>query len=101
MLAVPSSYEGFGIVYIEAMGFGLPIVASSVGAVPELITPGREGFLIHRGDTEALAQCVEALHRDREHLARVSLAALERYGEHPTWTESSERIRQFLHTAFW
>ncbi|NIS63150.1 MAG: glycosyltransferase, partial [Proteobacteria bacterium] len=46
VLAVPSSYEGFGIVYIEAMGFGLPIVASSVGAVPELITPGREGFLI-------------------------------------------------------
>jgi len=97
VLAVPSSYEGFGIVYIEAMGFGLPIIASNVGAAPELITHGREGFLIHPGDSAGLAQCVGALHRDRGHLARISLAALKRYTEHPTWTESSERIRQFLH----
>ncbi|NIO08697.1 MAG: glycosyltransferase family 1 protein, partial [Deltaproteobacteria bacterium] len=49
-------------------------------------------------DTAGLAQCVHALHRDREHLARVSLAALERYREHPTWVESADRIREFLHT---
>ncbi len=96
VLAVPSSYEGFGIVYVEAMGFGLPIIASNAGAVPELITHGREGFLIHPGDSSGLAQCVKALHQDREHLARVSLGALKRYREHPTWTESSEDIRQFL-----
>jgi glycosyltransferase involved in cell wall biosynthesis len=97
VLAVPSSYEGFGMVYIEAMGFGLPVIASNVGAVPELIAHGRNGFLIRPGDTAGLAQCVQALHQDREHLAQVSLAALGRYREHPTWTESSERIREFLH----
>lgn len=99
VLAVPSSYEGFGMVYIEAMGFGLPVIASNVGAVPELITPGRDGFLIRPGDTAGLAQCIHTLHRDREHLAQVSLAALQRYREHPTWTESSERIREFLRTC--
>jgi len=96
ILAVPSSYEGFGMVYIEAMGFGLPVIASPVGAVPEVVAHGRNGFLIPPGDTAGLAQCVQALHRDREHLARVSLAALRRYSEHPTWIESADRIREFL-----
>lgn len=101
VLAMPSSYEGFGIVYLEAMGFGLPAIASNAGATPELITHGREGFLMRPGDIAGLARCVEALHRDRRNLAKVSLAALERYREYPTWNESSERIRRFLHTAFW
>jgi len=99
LLAVPSSYEGYGIVYIEAMGFGVPAIASNVGAAPELITPGRNGFLIRSGDAIGLAQWVESLHRDRKYLARLSLAALDRYREHPTWTESCERIREFLHTS--
>jgi glycosyltransferase involved in cell wall biosynthesis len=99
VLAVPSSYEGFGMVYIEAMGFGVPVIASRVGAVPELVSHGRDGFLIRPGDTAGLAQCVQDLHRDREHLARVSLAALERYREHPTWIESADRIRKFLLTC--
>ena len=98
VLAVPSSYEGFGMVYVEAMGFGLPVIASNVGAVPELISHGRDGFLIRAGDTAGVAHCVQTLHRDREYLAQVSLAALERYREHPTWTESCERIREFLRT---
>ena len=98
VLAVPSSYEGFGMVYVEAMGFGLPVIASHVGAVPELVSHGRDGFLIRPGDTAGLAECVRALHRDREYLAQVSLAALDRYREHPTWTDSSERIREFLRT---
>ncbi|NIO08698.1 MAG: glycosyltransferase, partial [Deltaproteobacteria bacterium] len=46
VLAVPSSYEGFGMVYIEAMGFGVPVIASHAGAVPELVSHGRNGFLI-------------------------------------------------------
>ncbi len=98
VLAVPSSYEGYGIVYIEAMGFGLPILASNAGAIPELVTHGKEGFLISPGNAAALAHYVDRLHRDRDQLAQVSRAALERYRRHPTWAESSERIRGFLHT---
>lgn len=98
VLAVPSSYEGFGIVYLEAMGFGLPILASNAGAVPELVTHGREGFLISPGDAAALAHYLDKLQRDRTLLAQVSRMALERYRQHPTWAESSERVREFLHT---
>jgi glycosyltransferase involved in cell wall biosynthesis len=96
VLAVPSSYEGFGIVYLEAMGFGVPVIASQSGAASELITTGQNGFLIPRDDAEGLARCLEHIHRDRKALARISLAALRTYRKHPTWAACGERIRDFL-----
>ena len=45
VLAVPSSYEGFGIVYMEGMGFGLPALATTSGAASETIRHGMNGFL--------------------------------------------------------
>jgi glycosyltransferase involved in cell wall biosynthesis len=96
VLAVPSSYEGFGIVYIEGMGSGLPAIASTAGAAHEIITPGVDGFLAPPGDTEAIAAAIDELHRNRENLARMGVAALRRHGRHPTWTESSEAVLNFL-----
>lgn len=98
LLCVPSSYEGFGIVYLEGMGFGLPAIASTAGAAPEIITHGQDGFLIPPGDGAALAGHLNSLIQDRECLARMSLAAYQRYGGHPTWAETAEQIRRFLKT---
>jgi glycosyltransferase involved in cell wall biosynthesis len=97
VLAVPSFYEGFGIVYMEAMAFGLPAIASSAGAAPEIIQDGREGFLVPPGDPAALARCLEELVEDRERLLAMGLAAKKRFTNHPTWAESAETIRSFLH----
>lgn len=98
-LVVPSSYEGFGIVYLEGMAFGLPAIACSAtaGAAGEIITHGGNGFLIAPDDVEALAGHIQTLIRDRERLAVMGLAALERYHAHPTWEQSAERIRHFLY----
>lgn len=98
LLCVPSSYEGFGIVYLEGMGFGLPAIASTAGAASEIITHGQDGFLIPPGDGAALAAYLNTLIQDRERLARMSLAAYQRYRNHPTWAETAEQIRQFLKT---
>jgi len=98
LLAVPSSYEGFGIVYLEGMGFGLPAIASTAGGAGEIITHGRDGFLITTGDSIALAQHIHELHLNRAHLLQMSLAAYRRYTTHPTWAESTECIRKFLQT---
>jgi len=95
-LSVPSFYEGFGIVYLEAMGFGQPVIASTAGAVPEVIQDGREGFLIPPGDATALAGYISRLIQDRQLLLNMSLAARKRYLEHPTWTESAARVYDFL-----
>jgi glycosyltransferase involved in cell wall biosynthesis len=96
LLCVPSSYEGFGIVYLEGMGAGMPAIASNAGAAREIITHGRDGFLVPSGDATALAHHIRTLIEDRERLVQMSLAAHQRHLEHPTWTESAERIRQFL-----
>jgi glycosyltransferase involved in cell wall biosynthesis len=98
VLAGPSSYEGFGIVYLEGMGFGLPPIASNAGGASEFIAHGREGFLVNPGDLVALAQHVQELIQDRQRLTQMSLAALERYRAHPTWAEGTRNIRSFLQT---
>jgi glycosyltransferase involved in cell wall biosynthesis len=96
-LAIPSFYEGFGIAYLEAMGFGVPVVATSAGAVPEVINDGREGFLVSPGDVDALTEAINRLIRDRNLLLTMSLAAWKRSLGHPTWAENAARVEEFLH----
>ena len=98
-LAVPSFYEGFGIVYLEAMAFGEPVVASTAGAVPEVVDDGREGFLVPPGDVGALTEAIGRLIRDRNLLFKMSLAAWKRSLGHPTWAESAARVEEFLQEA--
>jgi glycosyltransferase involved in cell wall biosynthesis len=92
-LILPSAYEGFPNVVLEAMASRRPVVASRVGDVPSLIEPGRSGMLLERLDAEALADALDRLHRlpagDRSAMgerarrrveARFTLAAVaERY----------------------
>ena len=96
VLAVPSAYEGFGIVYLEGMGFGLPAIATTAGAASEIITPGRDGLLIPPGDATQLAAHLRRLAADRDLLADLSRGALQRYRRQPPWEHSAAAIRQFL-----
>lgn len=96
VLAVPSSYEGFGIAYLEGMGFGLPAFASTGGAAGEIVTHGVDGYLITPGDAHALADHLHCLAEDRDALYSMSLAARERFRAHPTWEQTGERIRRYL-----
>ncbi len=87
VLAVPS-YEGFGIVYLEAMRFGLPVIASTAGAAREIVTHGENGFLIRPQDTRALPHYLYSLYSNRERLLVMSFAARQRFTQHPTWQQS-------------
>lgn len=96
VLVLPSSYEGYGIAYLEGMGFGLPAIATTSGGAVEIITPGENGYLVTPGDIGALAQMLSDLFNDRDRLAVMSLNARQRYLTHPTWLDTCERIRTFL-----
>jgi glycosyltransferase involved in cell wall biosynthesis len=96
VLVVPSSYEGFGIVYLEGMAFGLPAIGTSAGAAGEIIRDGQNGYLVSPEDAGALAERLSALATDRDLLARLSLNALKRYREQPTWEQTAAEIRTFL-----
>lgn len=96
VLVVPSSYEGFGIVYLEGMCFGLPGIGTTAGAAGEIIEPGTTGYLLTPGDSTALAAYIRSLAEDRGLLRRLSLNARERYLRQPSWEETAAKIRSFL-----
>ncbi len=98
ILVVPSSYEGFGIVYLEGMGFGLPAIGTTAGAAEEIITHGENGYLIEPNDAESLANRLRELERNRELLVRLSLNAVERFKSQPRWEETGKSVREFLYT---
>jgi len=58
VFVLPSLVEGFGIVLLDAMSFGLPIVATHVGAIPELVQDGVNGSLVPPADPAALAEAI-------------------------------------------
>jgi len=96
VLVVPSLYEGFGIVYLEGMGFGLPAIGTNQGAAGEIIAEGETGFLISPGDAERLAGYLERLATNKGELLRMSLNAFHRYQLQPSWSDTADRIREFL-----
>jgi glycosyltransferase involved in cell wall biosynthesis len=96
VLVVPSSYEGFGIVYLEGMGFGLPAVGTTAGAASEVIEHGKTGYLIAPEDSGTLAKYLDSLAEDHGLLTRLSLNARERYLRQPSWNETAKSIRDFL-----
>jgi glycosyltransferase involved in cell wall biosynthesis len=73
--------EGFGIAALEAMAAGLPVVATAVGGVPELVSDGKTGFLVPRGDVAALAARLRVLLLDEERRSLMGVAAQVRARE--------------------
>jgi glycosyltransferase involved in cell wall biosynthesis len=98
VLAVPSYYEAIGMAYLEAMGFGLPVIASTAGGAHEIITHGEQGFLAAPGDANSIALYLQELNRDRPRLIEMSLSAYKRFQRHPTWEQSLGDIREYLQT---
>lgn len=96
ILVVPSAYEGFGIAYLEGLGFGLPAIGTQAGGAKEIIQHGKNGYLIPVGDAAQLARILKTLHQDRQLLTRVSLAARHSFQNFPSWKESMEHIHRFL-----
>nr|WP_049888078.1 glycosyltransferase family 4 protein [Natrinema sp. J7-2] len=95
VLAVPSGYEGFGIVYLEGMGFGLPAVATAAGGASEVVTDGKTGKLVPPGEPRAVAAAVGSFATDRERLAEMGGAARDAYDAHPTWDDTVDRVASF------
>ncbi len=96
LLVVPSSYEGFGIVYLEAMGFGLPAIATDSGATAETIINNMNGFLVQPNAREELAQRIHQLHLNRDILSQMGMAARRHFLAAPTWEDTCTHIYDFL-----
>jgi glycosyltransferase involved in cell wall biosynthesis len=83
IFCLPSRQEGFGIVFLEAMACGKPVVAARAGAVPETVADGECGLLLDPDDPEALARALTALLRDpdlRQEMGEAGRRMVKRYG---------------------
>ena len=95
-LVVPSQHEGFGIVYLEAMSYGLIAVGTEAGGAGEIIRPGETGLLIPPEDAETLATKLLWLQSHRPEMGEMGIAARRAWMNHPTWSDTGARIRTFL-----
>jgi phosphatidylinositol alpha-mannosyltransferase len=92
-LAPARGGESFGIVLVEAMAAGLPIVASAIPGYDEVVRDGREGLLVPPGDPRALADGVERVLSDPELALRLRQAGSRR-AEEFDWERLAERIEK-------
>lgn len=91
VLVFPSLFEGFGLVITEALSQGIPVITTPHTCGPDIIDDGVDGFIVPIRDSQAIAEKLELLHRDRERLAAMKQAALEKAAK-TTW----ERYRRDL-----
>jgi glycosyltransferase involved in cell wall biosynthesis len=99
LLAVPSRYEAFGIVYAEAMSYGLPVIASRAGGASDIVTDGENGFLVDPSDPTDVAAAITTLAENPDQLQRMGQAARHRYESHVGWPTTTQRVRALLRAA--
>lgn len=93
VFCLPTRREPFGIAFIEAMAHRLPIVATRVGAVPDMVEEGLNGHLVEPGDVPGLAQALIGLMGDPARCALYGRRGYERAMDRFTWPRTGERIR--------
>jgi glycosyltransferase involved in cell wall biosynthesis len=94
LFVLPSRRESFGLVLAEAMACGLPVVATTAGAIPEVVEDGVTGVLVPPDDPEALANAVVSLLSDPQRMKAMGKAGAERVRERFTWDKVAERVIQ-------
>lgn len=92
---LPSLWEVFGIVLLEAMACGLPCVGAEVGGIPEVVADGRTGFLFPRGDANALADRLRVLIEDEPLRRRMAGEARRRAVDDFEWDRIAARTETF------
>lgn len=97
LFTLPSAYEGYGMVYAEAMSYGLPVVACSAGPVPEVV--GEAGILVQPGDVEELSRALERALSDEAFRRAMSEAAFRRAGELSGWGSTVDGFKRALEAA--
>jgi glycosyltransferase involved in cell wall biosynthesis len=94
---VPSLYEGFGIPAAEAMACGTPVIATTGGALPEVV--GDAGILVPPGSADALAAAIKQLLNDKQAQRQMSEAGRKRVEENFNWEQAARKTLEVYQEA--
>ena len=92
LFCMPSLFEAYGHVFLEAMSHGLPCVGADSCAMPEIIQPGVNGLLATPGDAENLADCLTAILSDHIYRDSLSEGAVATAAGWNTWDQAASRM---------
>jgi glycosyltransferase involved in cell wall biosynthesis len=96
IFALPSRGEGFGLVYLEAMACGKPVIGGAHGGAPEVIDDGKTGYLVQHGDAGQLATSLEALLADPELGHQMGARGRERVEREFRFTVFAKSLKKIL-----
>ena len=96
IFVLPSLVEGYGLVLLEAMSFGLPVVTTKVGGIPEIVSDGVEGILIPPRDEKALANAIAELLACPTIRRELGNKGMARARQQPSWDEVCKTFREAL-----
>jgi glycosyltransferase involved in cell wall biosynthesis len=94
----PSLFEGFGLVLLEAMAMGLPIITTPHTAGPDLITDGAEGFIVPIRSSDGIAEKLDLLRREPARRAAMSESARARARKF-TWEQYGHSLAASVSSA--
>jgi glycosyltransferase involved in cell wall biosynthesis len=92
LAVLPSSYEAFGLVLLESLAAGTPVVATRVGGIPEVIEDGRSGLLVPPGNARAVGEAMERLWTDRQLASRLGEYGRTEVVPRFTWEAVADRL---------
>ena len=97
MLVLPSLMEGLPVVLMEAMAIGVPVVASRVAGIPELVEHGTTGLTFTPTDAAALADAIMRVVNDRESMERMVAAGRQRVIDMHAIEQSAAQMQGLFH----
>ena len=93
---MPSKHDAYGLVFVEALCFGLPCIGKNLCAMPEFIQPGKNGYLIDNDDAAELAGVMEKLLQNGPEMAAAVQSDREYYLKQYSWESVADRIMNVL-----
>jgi glycosyltransferase involved in cell wall biosynthesis len=96
LFVAPSKYEGFGIVYLESLSRGVPVIASGAGGAQEVVRDGTDGYVVSPDRPAEVVGAIDRLYEDPDTLTAMRESALERAEMFHDWRRTMRGAVRFL-----